>query len=228
MEIQYLGHSVVLMKIEGKRIIIDPFISGNPQAPFSLEKLPKVDYVIVTHGHGDHVGDAVEISKRDGALVISTFEVCNYLQTKGAKVHPMHIGGSFKFDFGKVKLTPAFHGSSMNDGDAIIYGGMPAGVLISSKDGKKVYHAGDTGLTVEMQLLKDEKVDVAFLPIGGNFVMDEEDAIKATSFIMPKIVVPIHYNTWDVIKADVEFFRNGVQKLGVKCVVMKAGEEMNI
>ncbi len=228
MKIQYLGHSVVSLEIDEKRIVIDPFISGNPQSPFPLEKLPKVDYVIVTHGHGDHVGDTVEISKRDGALVISTFEVCNYLQSKGAKVHPMHIGGSFKFDFGKVKLTPAFHGSSMAEGDEIIYGGMPAGVLIKSVDGKKLYHAGDTGLTMEMQLLKDENVDIAFLPIGGNFVMDEEDAIKATSFIMPKKVVPIHYNTWDIIKADVGAFKSGVEKLGVTCIVMEPGKEIEI
>ncbi len=227
MKMQYLGHSVVLIETMGKRIIIDPFISDNPQCPISLEELPKIDYIAVTHGHGDHIGNTVEISKRDDAAVISNYEICSYLQSKGVKTHPMHIGGAFTFDFGRVKLTPAFHGSSIAEGDKIIYAGMPAGVLIES-DGKKIYHAGDTGLTVEMQLLKDENVDVAFLPIGGNFVMDEKDAVKAASFILPKRVVPIHYNTWDIIKADVSYFKKEVEKLGVECIVMKPGETLEV
>ncbi len=227
MNVKYLGHSVVLIESKGKRLIIDPFISGNPQSPISVKELPKIDYVVVTHGHGDHVGDTVEIAKRDSAIVISNFELCNYLQSKGVQTHPMHIGGAFTFDIGRIKLTPAFHGSSISEGDQIIYAGMPAGVLIDS-DGKKVYHAGDTGLTVEMQLLKDEQVDIAFLPIGGNFVMDERDAIRAVKFILPKKVVPIHYNTWDIIKADVEYFKNEVEKIGVQCVVMKGGDTLEI
>ncbi|WP_456398448.1 metal-dependent hydrolase [Mesoaciditoga sp.] len=227
MNVKYLGHSVVLIESKGKRLIIDPFISGNPQSPISVKELPKIDYVVVTHGHGDHVGDTVEIAKRDNATVISNFELCNYLQSKGVQTHPMHIGGAFTFDIGRIKLTPAFHGSSVSEGDQIIYAGMPAGVLIDS-DGKKLYHAGDTGLTVEMQLLKDEQVDVAFLPIGGNFVMDEKDAIRAVKFILPKKVVPIHYNTWDIIKADVEYFKNEVEKIGVQCVVMKGGDTLEI
>ena len=227
MNVKYLGHSVVLIESKGKRLIIDPFISGNPQSPISVKELPKIDYVVVTHGHGDHVGDTVEIAKRDSAIVISNFELCNYLQSKGVQTHPMHIGGAFTFDIGRIKLTPAFHGSSISEGDQIIYAGMPAGVLIDS-DGKKIYHAGDTGLTVEMQLLKDEQVDIAFLPIGGNFVMDERDAIRAVKFILPKKVVPIHYNTWDIIKADVEYFKNEVEKIGVQCVVMKGGDTLEI
>ncbi len=227
MKIQFLGHSVILIETKEKRIVIDPFINGNPQCPISFDELPKIDYIIVTHGHGDHIGDSVEISKRDNAIVISNFEICSYLQTKDVKTHPMHIGGAFEFDFGKVKLTPAFHGSSIEEEGKIIYGGMPAGVLIESQ-GKKIYHAGDTGLTLEMQLLKDENVNVAFLPIGGNFVMDEEDAIKATSFIMPRQVVPIHYNTWEIIKANVDHFRDEVEKIGVKCTVMRPGQTIEI
>ncbi len=227
MKLEYLGHSVLLIETNQKTLIVDPFIKGNPQCPTSLSDLPKIDYVLVTHGHSDHLGDAIEISKKDGATVISNFEICEYLESKGVKTHPMHIGGNFNFDFGSVKLTPAFHGSSINEGDKMIYAGMPAGFLISS-NGKKIYHAGDTGLTLEMQLLKDEAIDVAFLPIGGNFVMNVSDAIKATSFIMPKRVVPIHYNTWDIIKADAEKFKAKVEKLDVRCTIMKAGEWMEV
>lgn len=227
MKVEYLGHSVLLIETNQKNIIVDPFVKGNPQCPISLNDLPKIDYVLVTHGHSDHLGDTVEISKRDDAIAISNFEICEYLETRGIKTHAMHIGGSFNFDFGSVKLTPAFHGSSINEGKNVLYAGMPSGFLINS-NGKKVYHAGDTGLTLEMQLLREEMVDVAFLPIGGNFVMDASDAVRATSFIMPKVVVPIHYNTWDVIKSDAEKFKVDVEKLNVQCVVMKPGEWMEI
>ena len=227
MKVEYLGHSVLLIETNQKNIIVDPFVKGNPQCPISLSDLPKINYVLVTHGHSDHLGDTMEISKRDRATVISNFEICEYLESKGAKTHSMHIGGSFNFDFGSVKLTPAFHGSSINDGNNVLYAGMPSGFLINS-NGKKIYHAGDTGLTLEMQLLKEEMVDVAFIPIGGNFVMDANDAAKATSFIMPKVVVPIHYNTWDIIKADAEKFKVDVEKLNVQCNIMKPGEWMEI
>ncbi len=218
---------MLLIETNQKSIVVDPFIKGNPQCPISLSDLPKIDYVLVTHGHSDHLGDTMEISKRDNATVISNFEICEYLESKGAKTHPMHIGGAFNFDFGSVKLTPAFHGSSINDGNNVLYAGMPSGFLINS-NGKKIYHAGDTGLTLEMQLLKEEMVNVAFIPIGGNFVMDANDAVKATSFIMPKVVVPIHYNTWDIIKADAGKFKADVEKLNVQCNIMKPGEWMEI
>lgn len=224
MKITFLGHAVVLIEgIEEKyNLIIDPFISGNPVYPSDFT-LPKIDYVLVTHGHGDHLGDTVELCKKYGSTVISNFEICNYLQLKGCHVHPMHVGGVYYFEFGKVKLTPAVHGSGINDGNETLYGGNPAGFLIRA-DGKNIYHAGDTGLTKEFELLKD--IDVAFLPIGGNFVMDVEDALIAAEMIKPKSVVPIHYNTWDIIKADVEKFKTEVEKLGLKCIVMKPGQHL--
>jgi len=222
MKITFLGHAAVLItEIEGKyNVIIDPFITGNPAYPKDF-KLSKIDYILVTHGHGDHLGDTVEICKSDGATVISNFELSEYLQKKGCKVHPMHVGGVHYFDFGKVKLTPAIHGSGIRDGENVIYGGNPCGFLVKA-EGKVIYHAGDTGLTKEMELIKD--VDLAFIPIGGNFVMDVEDAITAVDMITPKNVVPIHYNTWDIIKADPEKFKAEVGKLGVNCLIMKPGE----
>ena len=227
MRIQYLGHSVLMVETLGTRLILDPFIKGNPQCPISVDELPKVNYVLVSHGHSDHIGDTIEIAKRDDAVVISNFEICNYLESKGVKTRPMYIGGKVPFEFGNVKLTPAFHGSSISDDSGTIYAGMPVGFLLES-NGKKLYHAGDTGLTVEMQLLKDESIDVAFLPIGGNFVMDVADAIRATSFIMPKKVVPIHYNTWDIIKADANKFSDGVKSMNVECLILKPGEWIEV
>lgn len=224
MKLTFLGHAVVLIEgIEDKyNIIIDPFITGNPAYPKDFE-LPRIDYILVTHGHGDHLGDTLPLCQKYGSTVISNFELCNFLQLKGCKVHPMHVGGVYYFEFGKVKLTPAIHGSGIHDGDKVLYGGNACGFLIKAED-RTIYHAGDTGLTKEMELLKD--VDVAFLPIGGNFVMDVEDAIEAVKMIKPNVVVPIHYNTWDIIKADVERFKLEVEKLGAECKILKPSESI--
>lgn len=228
MKLQFLGHSALLIETSGKRLIVDPFLTGNPSAAVSAEELPKIDYVLVTHGHGDHIGDTVEIAKKHGSTVVATAEICTYLEGKhGIDVHPMHIGGSFRFDFGKLKLTPAFHGSSIYEEGTLVYGGMPAGFLIES-EGRKVYHAGDTGLTVEMGLLEYESVDVAFLPIGGNYVMDIDDALRAASFIAPKKIVPIHYDTWPVISADIGEFESKCAEMQIDYEIMKPGDRIEL
>jgi L-ascorbate metabolism protein UlaG (beta-lactamase superfamily) len=226
MRISYHGHSVVKIEAGEKTLLIDPFISGNGSCDLKADEV-KADVILLTHGHNDHVGDTVEIAKRNHALVIAPFELATFLGWKGLNVHPMHIGGSHEFDFGKVKLTQAFHGSSYTDEKTkqIIYTGMPAGLLITI-DGKTIYHAGDTALYSDMKLLERYNVDVAFLPIGDNFTMGPEDALIAAEWISPKIVVPIHYNTFPVIKQDAHAFVGQLKKPEGK--VMEIGEVIEL
>jgi L-ascorbate metabolism protein UlaG (beta-lactamase superfamily) len=203
MNVSYHGHSVVKIETNDSVILIDPFITGNSQTDLRAEDV-KPDVIILTHGHNDHVGDTVEIAKRNNSLVIATHELATYLNWQGVeRVHGMSIGGAYEFDFGKVKLTQAFHGSSfMTSSREIIYCGMPAGVLLTI-EGKTIYHAGDTALFSDMKLIGDRHpIDIAFLPIGDNFTMGPEDAAYAAKLLNPQVVVPIHYNTFPPIKQD--------------------------
>ncbi|MDR1730819.1 MAG: metal-dependent hydrolase [Synergistaceae bacterium] len=225
-KVTFLGHAAFQLEDGDYTLLIDPFFTGNGQTPFKAADFKKVDYILVTHGHGDHVGDTVEIAGRTGATAIANAEVSGWLSGRGVKVHAMHIGGDFRFPFGRVKLTPAFHGSSINDGGKPFDGGFPCGFLVTLK-GKTIYHSGDTALMLEMKLLEDEKVDVALLPIGGNYTMGIDDAVKAVSFIKPKITVPMHYDTFDVIKADPKDFAAKAAAL-TSVKVLKPGESLEL
>ena len=223
--IKYLSHSSFWIEAGGKKLLIDPFITGNPKATVKSADL-KPDYILLTHGHGDHLGDGLAIAKASGATIIAPNELAVYCDSKGAKAHTMHIGGGHNFDFGRVKLTIAHHGSAVREDDHWEYMGEPCGFLITS-EGKTVYHAGDTGLFLDMKLIGEiNTIDLALLPIGDNFTMGVDDAIKAVEFLKPKQVVPMHYDTFDLIAADPKKFAAGAEKSGAKVTILGIGETL--
>jgi len=224
-KITWYGHACFLVNVDGTRLITDPFLTGNPLAPVRAEEVHP-DFILVSHGHGDHVGDTVALAKRTGATVISNFEIRNWLAGQGVeKLHPQHIGGAFTYPWGRLKLTIAHHGSSMPDGS---YGGNPAGFLLGIQ-GRKIYHACDTGLFYDMKLIGEEGIDLAILPIGDNFTMGPEDALRAVKLLEPKQVVPIHYDTFDIIRQDPRAFARRVeQETSAKVTVMTPGDTLEI
>jgi L-ascorbate metabolism protein UlaG (beta-lactamase superfamily) len=226
-KVTYHGHSCIQVESDTVSLIIDPFLQGNPVAKVSPNEI-KVDYVLLTHGHNDHVGDAVQIAKQNEATVIAPFELATYLGWKGCQVHPMHIGGAHSFDFGRVKFTQAFHGSAFTDDEnqTITYTGMPGGILLTIED-KTLYHAGDTALFSDMKLIGDlSKISVAFLPIGDNFTMGPEDALIASEWIKAEKVVPIHYNTFPLIAQDGPKFIEDLKRKGLDGQVLNVAESL--
>ena len=200
MRLTFLGHACFLLETSRARLLLDPFLTGNPAAAARAENLT-CDYLLLSHGHEDHTGDALALSRRLGAPIIANFELAEYFAAQGAKVHGMNPGGGFNFPFGRVKLTLAHHSSSVEAGLRPIYLGSPCGLLIQA-DGKTVYHAGDTALFLDMELIGKAGLDVALLPIGDNYTMGPEDAASALDLLRPRLAVPMHYNTWPVIAQD--------------------------
>jgi len=221
----YAGHSAHLLDIDGTNVIIDPFFTNNPSTSIAAATVP-ADFILVTHGHMDHLGDTVAIAKRTGAKVIAVGELTRWLQKQGVpNIHSQHLGGGFKHAFGYVKLTIAHHGSGLPDGN---YGGNPAGFLITAS-GKKLYFAGDTALFLDMQLYGNEGIDLFVTPIGDNFTMGPDDALQAVKLVKPKMVVPCHYNTWPQITQDGEAWAKRVEaETGAKAFALKPGQSLTL
>jgi len=227
MKVTYLGHATLLIETAGKKIIVDPFISGNPliKDEILVENI-ETDYILVTHAHQDHVLDVQDISEENPeALLISNFEIVNYFDKYDVPGHAMNHGGSYEFDFGRVTMVNAWHSSSFADGT---YGGNPAGFVIES-EGKSIYIAGDTGLTRDMELIPlFTKLDLAVLPIGDNFTMGIESAVIASDFVQCDRILPYHYDTWDIIKIDHNKAKEAFNKAGKTLEMLKIGESIEV
>ncbi len=197
-KLTWFGHAALGLEIGGYKLLVDPYFTGNAAASVNPDTLSP-DFILITHGHHDHLGDTPSIARRTGALVISNNEIHRWLRERGLRTHGMQIGGGYKHPFGHLKLTHAEHASALPDES---YGGNPAGLLITTSDNTKIYIAGDTGLFSDMKLIGEEGIYLAVLPIGDNFTMGPDDALRAVKWLEPKHVIPYHYNTWDLIRQD--------------------------
>jgi L-ascorbate metabolism protein UlaG (beta-lactamase superfamily) len=224
--IRWLGHACLHIETDGKHLLIDPFLTGNPAAAIQPDQA-MADFILVSHGHGDHVGDTAVIAQRTGATIICNYEISEWFQKKGlANVHGQQHGGGWNYAFGRCKLTLAFHGSMLPDGSN---GGNPCGFLLTLKDGLKLYDAADTGLFGDMRLIGEDGIDLAILPIGDNYTMGPDDAVRAVKLLQPKKVLPIHYNTWPLIAQDPEAWAVRVrQETSAEPLVVKPGEWLQL
>lgn len=217
----WYGHASFRIDVTDHILLVDPFFTDNPSAAVTAHQV-EADYILISHGHGDHTGDAAAIAQRTGAKIISNFEIASWFENQGLEVHPQHIGGGFHHPFGYLKLTTALHGSGLPDGS---YGGNPAGFLLTTPEGDKLYLACDTGLFGDMDLIGEEGIALAALPIGDNFTMGPEDALAAVKLLKPEHVIPVHYNTWELIEQDPEAWAKSVQaETASKAHVLQPGE----
>lgn len=225
MKVTYYGHATILLETEKAKLLFDPFITPNELAKAVDIDSIKPDYILLTHGHVDHVADVFTIQKNSNATVICIAEIQGWLGNNDVdKTHGMNIGGSFNFNFGRVKMVNAIHSSSMPDGS---YGGNPAGYVIYA-DGKKVYIAGDTALTYDMKLLEDENLDAAFLPIGDNYTMGVDDAVKAAGYINCKNIIGVHFDTFLPIKLEHEAAKSKFAAAGLNFTLPEIGQVIEL
>lgn len=219
-KLTWFGHATLGLQLGEFQILIDPYFSHNPVSPVKAEDV-EADYILITHGHFDHIGDSESIAKRCNATLIANAEIAGWLREKKLNAHAQQIGGGYRHPFGYVKLTPALHGSKLPDGS---YGGLAAGFIITTNDEKKIYLAGDTGLFSEMELIGEEGIDLAVIPIGDNYTMGPDDALRAVKMLRPKVVIPMHYNTWELIQQDVETWKQVVEEqTETNCEILEAG-----
>lgn len=214
----WYGHAALGLQIDRIFLLVDPFFIQAPEAPL------KPDYILITHGHADHLGDTLNLAQSSGATCIANYEICSWLSAKGLKTHAMHIGGSHQFPFGKLKLTMAAHGSQLPDGS---YGGPATGFLLTTPQGQRLYLAGDTGLFGDMRLIGEEGLDLAVLPIGDNYTMGPQDALRAVRLLQSPLNIPIHYNSYELIRQDPYAWKQSVEaETGFAVQVLQAGESL--
>lgn len=225
MKITYYGHACIGIEVAGKYLLIDPFISANPKASHINIDDIKADYILLTHAHQDHVLDTERIAQNNGAIVVSNAEIADYYSHKGLETHPMNHGGSWKFDFGKLKYVSAIHSSSFADGT---YGGNPGGFVIEGEK-RNIYVSGDTALTFDMKLIPlRTKLDLAILPIGDNFTMDIDDAIIASDFLECDKILGYHFDTFGYIEIDHEEAKRKFFSKGKDLMLLEIGESIEI
>jgi L-ascorbate metabolism protein UlaG (beta-lactamase superfamily) len=219
--VRWLGHSAFHLSGGGADVLVDPFLNHNPKAAAKPDEVP-ADVILLTHGHGDHLGDTVEIATRTGAVVVAIVELATEIATEGVDVRDPNLGGTVQFDWGWVKLVPAWHTAVSPSGTAH----MPAGLLIHY-GGHLIYHLGDTALFSDLQLIgrRGDKVDLALVPIGGHYTMDRYDAVTAVEFVNPAQVIPIHYDTFPLVATDAQAFKQDVENAGFSQVyVLEPGD----
>ncbi len=227
LRITFLGHAGFLVEAEGKRVAIDPFLTGNPIAKTKPEEL-KVDGIVLTHGHGDHTSDAVAVAVANDCPIIAVVELASLLARKGARTVGMNTGGTYEWEGIRVKMTQAFHSSSFEDEAGLHYAGQPVGLLITM-GGKTFYHTGDTALFSDLKMIGERhRIDVVALPIGGHFTMGPDDAIDAATWIGAKRVIPMHYDTFPPIRQDGAAFVRSLAERGMIGHAMKPGDALDI